>query len=376
MTSLGQTVAALTRRRREGARSASARNMRMTTVEVSPNPGGLRMLVHVPDGIAPGAPLVVVLHGCTQTGEAYAEGAGWLSLADRYGFVVLCPEQATGNNPNRCFNWFQADDTARGSGEVASIAAMTRQVISDHGIDPERVFVTGLSAGGAMTAALLASYPDLFAGGAIIAGLPFGAANTLSEAMGAMMQPRAQASAVWGDKVRKASPHQGPWPSVSIWHGDADATVRPASADALIQQWTDVHGLTAPPQKARTPDGRLFDVWLSPTGQPLVENHRIPGLPHGTPVKTGGPDGVGVAGPYLIDMGLSSSLEIALGWGIARADPHQVSGAAPVTQPSETPPRTAKEAPAAGARGRPRTSREDGITSVIENALRAAGLMR
>ena len=376
MTSLGQTVAALTRRRRESARSASARNQRMTAVEVSPNPGGLRMLVHVPEGIAPGAPLVVVLHGCTQTGEAYAEGAGWLSLADRFGFVVLCPEQATGNNPNRCFNWFQAEDTARGSGEVASIAAMTRQVIANHGIDPARVFVTGLSAGGAMTAALLASYPDLFAGGAIIAGLPFGAANTLSEAMGAMMQPRAQASAVWGDKVRRASPHQGPWPSVSIWHGDADATVRPASADALIQQWTDVHGLTGAPQKARTPDGRVFDVWLSPAGQPLVENHRIPGLSHGTPVKTGGPDGVGVAGPYLIDIGVSSSLEIALGWGIARDGAGYATGPAPHSQTLETPTRTASEALPAGTAVHPRPPREDGITSVIENALRAAGLMR
>lgn len=376
MTSLGQTVAALTRRRRESARSASARNLRMTAVEVSPNPGGLRMLVHVPDGITPGAPLVVVLHGCTQTGEAYAEGAGWLSLADRFGFVVLCPEQVTANNPNRCFNWFQAEDTARGSGEVASIAAMTRQVIDDHGLDPDRVFVTGLSAGGAMTAALLASYPDLFAGGAIIAGLPFGAANTLSEAMGAMMQPKARASGVWGDKVRQASPHPGPWPSVSIWHGDADATVRPASADALIQQWTDVHGLTGAPQKARTPDGRLFDVWLSSTGQPLVENHRIPGLSHGTPVKADGPDGVGVAGPYLIDIGISSSLEIALGWGIAQGNPRQPSGAAPIIQTSDTPPRTAPKAQSAGSRARSPLPREEGIKSVIENALRAAGLMR
>jgi feruloyl esterase len=376
MTSLGQTVAALTRRRREGTRSASGRNQRMTAVEVSPNPGGLRMLVHVPDGITPGAPLVVVLHGCTQTGEAYAAGAGWLALADRFGFVVLAPEQATGNNPNRCFNWFQAEDTARGSGEVASIATMTRRVIDDHGLDPDRVFVTGLSAGGAMTAALLASYPDLFAGGAIIAGLPFGAANTLSEAMGAMMQPKARASAVWGDKVRMASPHQGPWPSISIWHGDTDATVRPASADALIQQWTDVHGLTGAPQKARTPDGRLFDVWLSPTGQPRVENHRIPGMPHGTPIRTGGPDDVGTAGPFLIDIGLSSSLEIALGWGIAQGDPRQSSEAATITRTPDTPPRTAPKAPSVEARVRSRPTSDDGIKSVIENALRAAGLMR
>ncbi|PZO01883.1 MAG: hypothetical protein DCF28_09460 [Alphaproteobacteria bacterium] len=375
MTSLGQTVAALTRRRRESARSASTRNTRMTSVEVVPNPGGLKMLLHVPNGTGPGAPLVVVLHGCTQTGEAYAEGAGWLSLADQFGFVVLCPEQATGNNPNRCFNWFQAEDTARDRGEVASIAAMTRQVIADHGIDPARIFVTGLSAGGAMTAALLASYPDLFAGGAIIAGLPFGAANTLSEAMGAMMQPQARSHSVWGDKVRQASAHTGPWPSVSVWHGDADMTVRPASADALVQQWTDVHGLTGAPQRARTPDGRVFDVWLSPTGQSLVENHRIPGLPHGTPIKTAGEDSVGTSGPFLIDIGISSSLEIALGWGIADGVAPSVSEPASREQTPEPPrasPRHRSESPST----RHRPSSGDGITSVIENALKAAGLMR
>jgi feruloyl esterase len=318
---------------------------------------------------------VVVLHGCTQTGEAYAEGAGWLSLADQFGFVVLCPEQATGNNPNRCFNWFQAEDTTRDRGEVASIAAMTRQVIADHGIDPARVFVTGLSAGGAMTAALLASYPDLFAGGAIIAGLPFGAANTLSEAMGAMMQPRARSHSVWGDKVRHASAHTGPWPSVSVWHGEADTTVRPASADALVQQWTDVHGLTGAPQRARTPDGRVFDVWLSPTGQSLVENHRIPGLPHGTPIKTGGHAGVGTSGPFLIDIGISSSLEIAMSWGIADGVAASVSEPGPREQTPE-PSRTVPRHPPAKAPTRHRPSSGDGVTSVIEKALRSAGLMR
>ncbi|MBB5746699.1 extracellular catalytic domain type 1 short-chain-length polyhydroxyalkanoate depolymerase [Brevundimonas variabilis] len=376
MTSLGQTVAALTRRRREAARSTGTQNTRMTAVALSSNPGDLRMLVHVPESLAPGAPLVVVLHGCTQTGEAYAAGAGWLALADRFGFVVLAPEQVPGNNPNRCFNWFQAEDTARGRGEAASIAAMTRQVIGDHGIDPARVFVTGLSAGGAMTAAMLASYPDLYVGGAIIAGLPFGAANTLSEAMGAMMQPRAQASAVWGDRVRQASPHTGPWPSISIWHGDADATVRPASADALIQQWTDVHGLTGGPQRARTPDGRLFDVWLSPDGQPRVEHHRISGLQHGTPLRTDGPDGVGIAGPFLIDIGISSSLEIALGWGIAQTEPGLATGSVPHGRTDRAPPQAAKETPSETAPTRSPSPRADGLTTVIENALKAAGLMR
>ena len=350
----------------------------MTAGAIAPNPGALKMLIHVPTGLAPGAPLVVVLHGCTQGGEAYAEGAGWLTLADRFGFVVLCPEQTAANNPNRCFNWFQTGDTIRDAGEAASIAAMARKAIADHAIDPDRVFVTGLSAGGAMTAAMLATYPELFAGGAVVAGLPHGAAANMSEAFGAMMNPKALDGDVWGEKVRAASDHAGPWPRISIWHGTADATVRPASADALVQQWTDVHGLGGDPQKARTPQGRVFEVWMSPSGEPLVENHRIPGLAHGTPLRTQGPDGVGTAGPFLLDVGVSSSLEIAMGWGIAQ----DAAGSRPVL---DTGPGAAH---ARGSEaGHPRRSsqttgnapapqRANGVSSVIENALRAAGLMR
>jgi poly(hydroxyalkanoate) depolymerase family esterase len=116
--------------------------------------------------------LVVALHGCTQTAADYDHGSGWTRLADRYGFAVLFPEQQRANNPNNCFNWFLPSDTRRSHGEAFSIRQMIERVITDHGVDRRRVFVVGLSAGGAMTSAMLATYPDLFAGGAIIAGLP------------------------------------------------------------------------------------------------------------------------------------------------------------------------------------------------------------
>ena len=377
MTGLGHTLATLARRRLDPVQAGGRGPARMVACEFAPNPGALKMLIHVPAGLAPGAPLVVVLHGCTQGGEAYAEGAGWLTLADRFGFVVLCPEQTAANNPNRCFNWFQTGDTTRDAGEAASIATMTRQAIADHAIDPDRVFVTGLSAGGAMTAVLLATYPERFAGGAVVAGLPHGAAANMSEAFVAMMNPKARDSATWGEKVRAASDHAGPWPRISIWHGTADATVRPASADALVQQWTDVHGLTGAPHKARTPQGRVFEVWMSPSGEPLVENHRIPGLAHGTPLKTQGPDGVGTAGPFLLDVGISSSLEIAMGWGIAEAEAGSrpasvtVSDVASARRDAGHHRRSSQTAPDG-----PAPQRANGVTSVIENALRAAGLMR
>ncbi|MGA8900932.1 extracellular catalytic domain type 1 short-chain-length polyhydroxyalkanoate depolymerase, partial [Bradyrhizobium sp.] len=121
------------------------------TPQFGSNPGALRMFSFVPPGLQDGCPLVVVLHGCTQSAASYDLGAGWSTLAERFGFALLLPEQQRLNNPNGCFNWFQSEDIERGHGEAASIRQMVMTMVSNHGIDPARVFVTGLSAGGAMT---------------------------------------------------------------------------------------------------------------------------------------------------------------------------------------------------------------------------------
>jgi poly(hydroxyalkanoate) depolymerase family esterase len=150
------------------------------------NPGSLNGFSIVPAGLPAGAPLVVVLHGCTQTAAGYDKGSGWSALADQHGFAVLFPEQSTGNNPNRCFNWFVPADTRRESGEALSIRQMVEAAVVAHRLDASRVFVTGLSAGGAMAAVMLATYPDVFAGGAVIAGIPFGSAASMPEAFDRM----------------------------------------------------------------------------------------------------------------------------------------------------------------------------------------------
>src|SRR6201996_2741174 len=141
------------------------------------NPGDLRMLSFVPANPQQAPALVVVLHGCGQTAAGYDLGAGWSTLAKHYGFALLMPEQQRPNNANGCFHWFNPDDIARGQGEAASIRQMIARMSADHGIDPHRIFVTGLSAGGAMTSVMLATYPEVFAAGAIIAGLPYGVAS-------------------------------------------------------------------------------------------------------------------------------------------------------------------------------------------------------
>src|SRR5262245_39160038 len=148
----------------------------MEVTDFGSNPGHLRMFKYVPSGLPPSSPLVVVMHGCTQNARDYGADSGWIELADRLHLALALPEQSQSNNPRNCFNWFVIGHNRRGQGEALSIKQMVDKMKADHGIDSSRVFATGLSAGGAMTSVMLATYPDVFAGGGIVAGLPYGCA--------------------------------------------------------------------------------------------------------------------------------------------------------------------------------------------------------
>jgi len=281
------------------------------------NPGQLRMFAYVPERLPQAAPLVVVLHGCGQTASGYEIGAGWSELADLHGFALLAPEQSSANNSNTCFNWFLPQDTTRGEGEAASIHAMVLHMLAEHGLDRRRVFVTGLSAGGAMAAVMMATYPELFAGGAIIAGLPYGSAHGIQDALPAMLHPVSRPGADWGDLVRAASEHAGPWPTVSIWHGEADRTVAPQNADESLKQWLHVHGLADVEPRRDLVDGVPHSAWRDRSGKVAVERYTVPNLGHGTPINPAADEGgVGVAAPYIIAGPISSSWHIAQGWGV------------------------------------------------------------
>ena len=331
------------------------------------NPGQLDGWIYVPASAEAGAPLVVVLHGCTQNAAGYDASSGWSRLADLHGFVVLYPEQQRANNPNLCFNWFSAEDAARGKGEARSIRELVAAVQARHGTDPRRVFVTGLSAGGAMAAAMLATYPEVFAGGAVIAGLPFGVAQSVPEAFDRMRGHQLPGSAALADRVRAASGHKGPWPTLSVWHGSADATVDPANAAALVEQWRPLHGAPQAPARSDVVDGYPHRVWRDSAGRDAIEEYRITGLGHGTPLDTQGSRHGEQTAPHMLEAGISSTGLIARFWGIVPATADRLI--APRVVPPAAAPR-ARPAPAEAWPG------GGAIVQTIEDALRSACLMK
>jgi poly(hydroxyalkanoate) depolymerase family esterase len=299
------------------------------TTDFGSNPGGLRMFSFAPDNLQPAPGLVVVLHGCGQTAAAYDLGAGWSTLAKHFGFALLMPQQQPFNNANGCFNWFNPDDTARGSGEACSIRQMIARAVDDIGIDRHRIFITGLSAGGAMTSVMLATYPEIFAGGAVIAGLPFGVATNVREALSGMFVSPSRPAGELGDLVRNASNHRGPWPKLSVWHGSADRTVHPANANEIVKQWLDVHQLPSAPMSEADVDGYPRQVWWNADGETIVESYTITDMAHGTPLGIGDNDKrYGAEGAFLIEAGISSSYHIAHFFGLTEWIPRSMVASA------------------------------------------------
>jgi poly(hydroxyalkanoate) depolymerase family esterase len=363
------------------------------------NPGDLRMFSYLPGDqrARQKSALVVVLHGCTQNAAGVVAGAGWSTLAARYGFALLMPEQKPSNNGNGCFNWFNPEDIARDSGEAFSIRQMIARMARDHSIDPDRMFVTGLSAGGAMTTVMLATYPEVFAGGAIIAGLPYGIASNVQQALSGMYQSPSRPARELGDLVRNASKHKGPWPKLSVWHGSADKTVNPSNADEIVKQWLDVHHLPPAPMSQSTVDGYPRALWWNADGKTLVESYTITDMAHGTPLGIADNDErYGAQGAFMIEAGISSSYHIASFFGLTDRvhQPGEASkpvAAAPalptitVAPPAFAPPSSpelnaipwpiAVSSSYAKSRRPPRRPAID-VGAVITRALTAAGLMK
>ena len=368
----------------EFGRGADLTSPLQEVTEFGDNPGALRMFAFVPAQLQKPRALVIVLHGCGQTAAAYDLGAGWSTLARHYGFALLMPEQQRANNANTCFNWFSPEDTARDSGEPRSIREMIAHMVKAHRIDPRRVFITGLSAGGGMTSVMLATYPEAFAAGAIIAGLPYGIASNLREALDGMFHSPARPARELGDLVRNATAHRGPWPKISVWHGSADRTVNPGNANEIVKQWLDLHDLPEMPMAETVVDGHPRQAWWGRDGETLVESYAITDMAHGTPLGLADNDQrYGVEGAFLIDAGISSSYHIAKFFGLTGfiADAAANKAEVKLTKPALTSaPHLARsiraavaEQPADAKQERPRGL---DLSQIITRALTAAGLMK
>jgi poly(hydroxyalkanoate) depolymerase family esterase len=360
LTNLAETVSRLTAQRKAMAAAAADLVTEPGVLRPAPvparNPGALAGWAFVPDRLPPRAPLVVVLHGCTQNAALFDHGSGWSALAAEAGFALLYPEQTRQNNPNLCFNWFAPDDVTRGRGEVESIRQMVAAMVAAHDLDPARVFITGLSAGGAMTAAMLATSPEVFAGGAIVAGIAHGVAASVNEGLERMRGsglPDAEGVAAL---VRSASPHRGAWPRLSVWQGTADDRVDAVNAEAISAGWAALHGLGAPEQELVA--GHPRRVWRDADGCEIIESFIINGMGHGAPITAKGAEACGNAAPHMLEAGISSTRRIAAFWGIAPL----------VAQPEARP----TAAGPAAARPTPPFDLGD----VINGALRRAGLLR
>jgi feruloyl esterase len=264
------------------------------------NPGSLAMYQHIPNRTGP-MPLVLALHGCGQTHQ-YAVDSGLVDEADRDGFALVVAEQSTANNIQACFNWFQSSDTARDQGEAKSLASMVAKMKTLTTVDDGKVFVTGVSAGAAMAVVMLADYPDVFAAGAVFAGIPYGCANTLNDAFTCMQSSTSSPAAI---------PTTSTPPKIQIWQGDSDHTVSPANAGALVTQWTQAHGISSTPSSTAA----LGKATRSTYGKGEVQKIIIPGMDHGIPLDP--THGCGTAAPFLLDEGICSTTEIAAFFGIA-----------------------------------------------------------
>jgi poly(hydroxyalkanoate) depolymerase family esterase len=254
------------------------------------NPGNLRMLEYVPPRPAGQAmPLVVVLHGCLQNAADFDRASGWTALARSHGFAVVFPEQKPANNSNLCFNWFRPSLVARDRGELGSIREMIASAAERHAIDAGRIFVMGLSAGGALASLLLATYPDLFNAGAVVAGLPVGSARDAMTAMSVMRNAAKHTGEEWAAYIRDISPEAKDFPRVSIWHGGSDAVVSVANAEASLLQWLTVHGFDWTDGEDDRHDGTARRRWRKGgskgNGEAIVEMVTLDDFGHGLPVR-------------------------------------------------------------------------------------------
>jgi poly(hydroxyalkanoate) depolymerase family esterase len=236
-------------------------------------------------------PMVVMLHGCTQSVDDFAAGTQMNRLADEHGFLVLYPEQAAHANASKCWNWFKQQDQVRDAGEPSLIAGIVSEVAERYGADPRRIFIAGLSAGAAMAVVLGETYPELFAGVGAHSGLPYGSAHDIPSAMAAMKGGRSGLpglKSMPGAAVVQSRKAVQPVPTI-VFHGDRDHTVQQTNGAEIVKQARDAQlaqagqaTLISRTQVGKAPGGRSYSrtVDANGSGQVHIESWTLHGAGH------------------------------------------------------------------------------------------------
>ena len=220
--------------------------------------------------------------GVPQQGDELALQSGLFGLAKKHNFALLVPQQGLSNNIKRCFNWYSADDYTRGSGETLSIKNMISHLKAQLG--SKEVYILGLSAGGAMASGMLANYPALFTGGAVVAGIPFPCAEGLITGISCMRNGPSQTADELMALVKKLNPKQTIWPKLSVWTGTTDGIVNPLNSSMLAQQWASLSGLVHKPIIHKKP-GYTITHWHNSAKETQVELIEVDDRGHGIMVN-------------------------------------------------------------------------------------------
>lgn len=299
------------------------------------NPGNLKLMFYDPGNINQKAPLVVVLHGCTQMAKTCAEQTGWNKLAKLHQFYVLYPEQIILNNAENCFNWYRASDQSRDKGEPASIMQMITHLKKNKNIDSTRIYIIGLSAGGAMSSIMMAVFPEVFDKGGVIGGGPYKAAESVVKAGTSMFGMVSKSPEDWGDLVKSQNPnYKGTYPELVVFHGGMDPVVSTNNANQLIKQWVNIHQTDYEPDEHYDHFKNNKDVELTiyknKKQQDAVRYYRIKNMGHAIALDTGNCSTQGgKTGLFAVDKDFHSTFWAANFFGIINSA-NKISGNANV----------------------------------------------
>jgi len=256
--------------------------------------------------------LVVLLHGCVQKGETLARQSGFVTLAQQHNFTLLIPQQSNKNNVKSCFNWFSEQDISKDQGEVLSIKNMI--VTLQNQLNAERVYIAGLSAGGAMTSALLTHYPKIFSAGAVIAGLPYPCANDLAKAISCMRNGPSQSIAELVTLAKRENEKVMQWPRLIVITGTNDKVVNPKNSHQLAWQWSSLSDKSLQAHKT-SHENYQRTLWQNTNKESQVELLEINEISHGLTVNSSLKNREASAS-FIYESPLDSATNIVEFWGV------------------------------------------------------------